>query len=235
MSGNVKYTALEGVSYIGSKNDMGISNDNSQLNSIFNLNAQQSAYFTLLIEGFEYSRYHTSYMSTTKSANDGRRDNYFNRANNAFTYGRPLQNTGFDNFNRNASLYWMPLKSLNYTQGSIETANISTGVFADLQLPFRKHSPVLSIETYDDRSDFFEMKLREWHNMSVLTEGFVPVLESICKKVHIRSWSTNGECNSITECQCILTDDISVTRSYEENGLKVVSFKLTVVGWGGGK
>lgn len=235
MAGKVNFSVLEGTSYIGNQNDIDISKNNAHLNTYFNLDIQQSAYFTMLIEGFEYGRFHSSYMSVTSSANDGRRDNYYNRSNNAFDSGKPLQNTGFENFGRNGSIYWMPLKSLSYNQGSIETANIAVGAFADLQLPFRKHSPTLSVETYDARNDFFEMKLREWHNMSVLTEGFVPVLESICRKVQIRSWATNGECNSLTECQCILADDITCTRTYEGNDLKVVSFKLIVVGWGGSK
>ena len=235
MSNRVAFSTLEGTQYIGNKNDFDISKNNSHLNSIFAIDVAQSAYFTMLIEGFEYGRFYTSYMSVTTSPNDGRRDTYYNRSNDAFDSGKTLNSTNFDNWGRNGSIYWMPLKSLSYNQGSIETANISVGAFADLHLPFRKHSPTLSVEMYDARNDFFEMKLREWHNMSVLTEGFVPVLESICKKVQIRSWATNGECNSLTECQCILADDINVTRSYDGNDLKLIQFKLIVVGWGGGK
>jgi hypothetical protein len=238
MAGKVNFSVLEGTSYIGNKNDIDISKNNAHLNSYFNIDMSQSAYFTMLIEGFEYGRFHTSYMSVTTSPNDGRRDEYYERSPQAFaktTTPRKTVSSNFDNWGRNGSIYWMPLKSLSYNQGSIETANISVGAFADLHLPFRKHSPTFSVEMYDARNDFFEMKLREWHNMSVLTEGFVPVLESICKKVQIRSWATNGECNSLTECQCILADDINVTRSYDGNDLKLIQFKLIVVGWGGGK
>lgn len=233
MSGKLQYSIIEGTKYIGDKNDLDISKNNAHLNTYFNLDISQSAYFTMLIDGFEYGRFHSSYMSTTTSANDGRRDNYFNRSNNAFDFGKPSNSTGFENFTQNGSIYWMPLKSLQYTQGSIETMSVAVGAFADLQLPFRKHSPTFTVEMYDARNDFFEMKLREWHNMSVLTEGYVPVLESICRKVQIRSWATNGECNSLTECQCILADDINVTRSYDGNDLKLIQFKLIVVGWGG--
>lgn len=236
MADKVNFSVLEGTQYIGNKNDLDISKNNAHLNTYFNIDMAQAAYFTMLIEGFEYGRFHSSYMSVTTSKNDGRRDNYFNRSNNAFDYNKPLQSTGFENnFRANGSIYWMPLKSLNYNQGALETANISVGAFADLHLPFRKHSPTFTVEMYDARNDFFEMKLREWHNMSVLTKGFVPVLESICKKVQIRSWATNGECNSLTECQCILADDINVTRSYDGNDLKLIQFKLIVVGWGGSK
>lgn len=233
MSGKVSFSILEGTKYIGDKNDLDISKNNAHLNTYFNIDMSQAAYFCMLIDGFEYGRFHSSYMSTTTSANDGRRDNYFNRSNNAFDFGKPSHSTGFENFTQNGSIYWMPLKSLQYTQGSIETMSVAVGAFADLQLPFRKHSPTFTVEMYDARNDFFEMKLREWHNMSVLTEGYVPVLESICRKVTIRSWATNGECNSVTECQCILADDINVTRSYDGNDLKLIQFKLIVVGWGG--
>ena len=233
MSNKVNFSILEGTKYIGDKNDTDISKLNAHVNTYFNLDISQSAYFTMLIDGFEYGRFHSSYMSTTTSRNDGRRDNYFNRSNNAFDFGKPSNSTGFENFTQNGSIYWMPLKSLQYTQGSIETMSVAVGAFADLQLPFRKHSPTFTVEMYDARNDFFEMKLREWHNMSVLTEGYVPVLESICRKVQIRSWATNGECNSLTECQCILADDINVTRSYDGNDLKLIQFKLIVVGWGG--
>lgn len=236
----VNFSVLEGTSYIGDKNDVQISKNNANLNHVQLLDAAQSSYFTMLIEGFEYSRFYTSYMSTTTSKNHGRRDYYYEKDPNAFNdinnlTPRKTVSTNFDNWGRNGSIYWMPLKSLTYTQGAIENTTFGVGAFADLQLPFRKHSPTLQVELCDARSDFFEMKLREWHNMSVITDGFVPVLESISKKVQIRSWATNGECNSLTECQCILADDISVTRSYEANDLKIISFKLVVVGWGGGK
>lgn len=238
----VNFSVIEGVSYIGDKNDNLISKNNSHINTIFNLESAQASYYTLLIEGFEYSRYYTSHMSTTASPRMGRRDGYYSYSSDAFNYTgmtpdykKEWHSTGFENFKRNGSIYWIPVKSLTYTQGAIENTTFGVGAFADLQLPFRKHSPTLQIEMYDARSDFFEMKLREWHNMSVITDGFVPVLESISKKVQIRSWATNGECNSLTECQCILADDISVTRSYEANDLKIISFKLVVVGWGGGK
>lgn len=236
----VNFSVLEGTTYIGDKNDNDISKLNSHYNSYFNIDMSQSAYYSMLIEGFEYGRFHSSYMSVTTSKNDGRRDNYYERSANAFNNinnltPRETTSTNFDNWGRNGSIFWMPLKSLQYNQGSIETANIAVGAFADLHMPFRKHSPTFTVEMYDARNDYFEMKLREWHNMSVLTQGFVPVLESICKKVQIRSWATNGECNSLTECQCILADDINVTRTYEGNDLKLIQFKLIVVGWGGGK
>lgn len=236
----VNFVTLEGTTYIGNKNDIDISKNNASLNSYFQIDMQRSDSYSMLIEGFEYGRFHTSYMSTTASKSAGRRDYYYEKDPNAFNdinnlTPRKTISTNFDNWGRNGSIYWMPLKSLTYTQGAIENTTFGVGAFADLQLPFRKHSPTLQVELCDARNDFFEMKLREWHNMSVITDGFVPVLESICKKVQIRSWATNGECNSLTECQCILADDISVTRSYEANDLKVISFKLVVVGWGGGK
>ena len=230
---NVHFSILEGPSYIGGQNDLDISKNTAHQNSYFNIDMKQSAYFTMLIEGFEYGRYHASHMSTTSSALDGRRDNYFNRSNNAFDYGKESVSTGFQNFSRNGSVYWMPLKSLSYSKGSIETMNLAVGAFADIRLPFRKNSPTFTVEMFDHRSDFFEMKLREWHDMSVLSNGYVPVLESIAKKVQIRSWATNGECNSLTECMCILADDITVNRSYDGNDLKLIQFKLVVVGWGG--
>ena len=237
MAGKVNFQVLEGTTYIGDKNDMSISKNNAHYNSYFNIDMAQSAYFTMLIEGFQYNRFHSSYMSTTTSPKDGRSDYSYVNTPNAFrnvrnSTPRSVVSSSFDNFGKNGSIYWMPLKSLSYNQGTLETANIAVGAFADLHLPFRKHSPTLTVEMYDHRSDFFEMKLREWHNMSVLSEGFVPVLESICRTVQIRSWATNGECNSLTECQCILADDINITRSYDGNDLKLIQFKLIVVGWG---
>lgn len=241
MTGRVNFSVLEGTQYIGAKNDVDITKYNAHLNTYFNIDIQQSAYFTMLIEGFEYNRFHASFQSLASGWEYGSRDSAFygdpaNRfsstSDTAFGWNASQNNTRFDRFSQNNSIFWMPLKSLQYSQGPIETMSVAVGAFADLQLPFRKHSPTLSVETYDHRSDFFEMKLREWHAQSVITQGYVPVLESITKKVTIRSWATNGECNSTTICRCILADDITVNRSYEENGFKSVSFKLVVVGWG---
>lgn len=217
--------------YIGDKNDIPISNYNAHLNTYFNIDVQQSAYFTMLIEGFEYNRFHASHYSTTSSRDDGRRDFVYAQQQDAFGAEAPVRVTGFDNFQKNGSKFWIPLKSLQYSQGSIENMSVTVGTFADLQLPFRKHCPSLTVEMYDHRSDFFEMKLKEWHAQTVVPTGFVPVLESIVKKVTLRGYATNGEQNYNQECQCILADDISVNRSYESNDLKVVSFKLIIVGY----
>lgn len=234
MAPKVNFTTLlrdeKGTTYIGDKNDMSVSNYNAHLNTYFNIDVQQSAYFTMHVEGWEYGRFHSSYKSTTTSRNDGRRDYYFNDAPNKFQSSKEHY-SGFDRFDTNSSIFWMPIKSLQYSQGSIETMTLACGAFADLQLPFRKRSPVLTVESYDHRSDFFEMKLREWHSQSVLTGGYVPVLESIVKDVTIRQWATNGECNAVTKCSCILADDITTTRGYEGNELKVIQFKLVVVGY----
>lgn len=216
MAGRVNYNIIgagQGTTYIGDRNDTSITNASAHYNTYFNIDMQQSAYFTILIDGFDYSRFYASYKSLTNSRDYG------------------ATNSSFDNWGVDASKSFMPVKSLSYSQGSIETMSIACGAFADLALPFRKHCPTLNIEMYDHRSDFFEMKLREWHTMSVVTGGFVPVLESITKKVEIRSWATNGECNSVQSCDCLLADDINVTRTYENNDLKVISFKLIVVGY----
>lgn len=239
----VKFYLLEsekGTKYKGGyKNEMSISHLNAHQNTYFNIDVQQSAYFTMLIEGFEYGRFHSSLTSITNSYNDGRRDYYFNNNQNAFNVttidpqapANSMRYTGWDKFKGNSSEHWLPLKSLQYSQGSIETMSLASGTFSDIQLPFRKHSPTLTVEMYDHRSDFFEMKLREWHSESVLTGGFVPVLESITKNVRIRGYSTNGECNYVTNCQCILADDIVTTRGYDSNELKVIQFKMVVVGY----
>lgn len=217
--------------YIGDRNDVSISSYNSHLNTYFNIDVQQSAYFTMLIDGFEYGRFHASYKSITSSINDGRRDMYYDDQVNKFQATEKYKSTGFENFGQNGSIFWLPLKSLQYSQGSIENMTVPVAAFADLQLPFRKRSPSFTVEMYDHRSDFYEMKLREWHTQSVVTGGYVPVLESIAKKVTIRGWATNGECNSVTECLCILGDDITTNRSYDANDLKIISFKLIVVGY----
>lgn len=237
MAGKVDFKVIgdsingQNIRYIGTKNDISISNYNAHLNTYFNIDIQQSAYFTMLIEGFEYNRFHTSIKSTTKRFEDGRRDVFFNTGASAFGAGETLRTTNFESFNMNGSAFWIPLKSLQYSQGSIENMSIAVGAFADIQLPYRKHAPTLTVEMYDHRSEFFEMKLREWHSQSVITQGFVPVLESITKKVILRGFATNGEQNYQQECQCILGDDISTSRNYEDNALKVISFKLVIVGY----
>lgn len=227
MAGKVNYQILgagQGVTYIGDRNDNAITNASSHYNTYFNIDMQQSAYFTMLIEGFDYSRFYVSYKSITNSRDYGAVQSPTDIASGSNT-------SSFDNWGVNASMNFMPLKSLNYSQGSIETMSIACGAFSDLALPFRKKCPTLAVEMYDHRSDFFEMKLREWHTMSVVTDGFVPILESITKKVTIKSWATNGECNSTQTCDCLLADDISVTRDYSSNDLKTISFKLIVVGY----
>lgn len=254
-------------------NEIDISNVNSQINTYFNIDVQQSAYFTMMIDGFEYGRFHTQIQASTPGGtsllkhNNGRRDYTFvndpkpvvDGAGNLgdgsvmrdSEYGKLtfrdtiepyLENNtkynGWQNFTGNdgrrtgrRTEHWLPLKSLQFSNGSIEALSLAAGTFSDLRLPFRKQSPTLTVEMYDHRSDVFEMMLKEWHSESVLTSGFVPVLESITKTVTIRGFSTNGDINYETTCECILIDDITTSRDYSTNDLKVISFKLLVVGY----
>lgn len=226
--GKVNFGILQsgqGTTYIGNVADNVVTSKQQHLNSYFNIDAQRIYTFTMLIEGFEYGRYHASYKSITQSVNDGIASQVYNPVTKRY------ESTGFDNFKQNASINWIPLKSCVFSQGGIENMSIAVGAFSDIQLPFRKHCPTLTCELYDHKSDFFEMKLREWHAQSVVSSGFVPVLESITKKVTIRAWSPTGECNSVQDVQCILGEDISVSRNYADNDLKVISFKMIVVGY----
>ena len=73
MSGKVDFKLIaveQGTQYIGNRNDISISDYNAHLNSYFNIDIQQAAYFTMLIEGFEYGRFHASYKSITTSRFD---------------------------------------------------------------------------------------------------------------------------------------------------------------------
>lgn len=221
--GTINFGILEdskGVTFIGAKNDNVISSawQDATYNSYFNIDVQQSAYFAFMIDGWKYNRYHTSINSALQYSKDSRYDG--------------SHNPEWDkNLRRNESIDWIPLKSLQYSQGPIEQMSVSIGAFADLSLPFKKRCPTLTCEMYDHRSDFFEMKLREWHAMTVVDPGFVPVLETITKGVTIYGFATNGEMNSMTKCQCILGDDITCSRDYDSNSLKVIQFKLIVVGY----
>ena len=249
-----------GTTYKGGfNNEIDITSKNSQINTYFNIDIQQSAYFTMLIEGFEYGRFHTQVEATTPNGmalKNGRHDFYFDTDPKPSTAGdgsllRNMKtkdnitdwvdgnvkyfkgkNGTWQNFTQRRTEHWLPLKSLQYSQGSIEALSLATGTFSDLRLPFRKQSPTFTVEMYDHRSDFFEMKLREWHSETVLTGGFVPVLDSIKKHVVIMGFSTNGDCNYRTECDCILIDNITTSRDYSSNDLKVISFKLLVIGYG---
>src|SRR5574344_809592 len=136
--GNVHFNILKtdcGTTYIGTKNNTKITNIDYHTNTLFNLDMAQSAYFTILIEGFEYDRFYTAYMSTTKSENDG------------------IRNRGFDHFTGNSSIYWMPIKSIQISQGALENVSLAVGAFADLQIPFRRHLPTLTVEMSDHRSE----------------------------------------------------------------------------------
>lgn len=267
----VKFSILKdekGTTYKGGyTNEPEINSTNSLINTYFNIDIQQSAYFTLLIEGMEYGRFHTQIEAVTPNGlgmTNGRRDYFFeedpvptakyepttaHKTEGSLTYVTgsqaeretwieskvkytPGKNGQWQNFKGRRTVHWLPLKSLQYSQGSIEALSLATGTFSDLRLPFRKQSPTLTIEMYDHRSDFFEMKLREWHSETVLTGGFVPVLESIKRHVWLRGFSTNGDCNYVTECDCILIDDINTSRDYASNDLKVISFKLLIIGYG---
>jgi hypothetical protein len=55
----------KGVTFIGAKNNLEISSDpyNPTYNSYFNIDVQQSAYFTMMVEGWKFNRFHTAIFS----------------------------------------------------------------------------------------------------------------------------------------------------------------------------
>ena len=136
---------------------------------------------------------------------------------------------GFSQYDIN--LGGLPVKSISYTITGIETMPLSIGVFRDIPIPIGKKLPKLSLTLADDNIDQLETQFRVWYDSMFpkASTGTVAYLNEMVRRLQYTSYNTSGVLNFSYSANVILTDDISISRDYESNGLKEFEISLIIL------
>lgn len=175
-------------------------------NNIFNLTMSQNHHFKLEIDQIMVN-------------------NSFNHIINGYTYknGKKVQETrGYKKF--------LPIKSMDYKPVSVESTRLQFGIFSDFPIIHRRKVGSINITLLDDVNCNYEKAVYNWFGKCVPTStGFVaPMLEIISKAKYIE-YNNQGKVCKQYIFEVIPEGDVSVSRNYENNSLKEVSFSVLII------
>src|SRR5574344_24879 len=125
---------------------------------------------------------------------------------------------------------FLPVKSVNYNPVSIESTNITAGIFSELSFITHKKVGKISIELLDTNDCYYEKLLKRWYDNSVPHGGYVGYLTDKVATFTYTSFSTSGKVMASNSFYVILDGEYSTTRDYDSNALKQLNFSLTIVG-----
>ena len=125
---------------------------------------------------------------------------------------------------------YIPLKSMTFSSTSYENMNVPFGIFGDFPLLHRKKVTTINFSCYDIDQDSIEIALREWEKSCFPSGTYVAFLDEIAAKLCYNSYDVKGKLNFSRVLYVIPASTVSVSRSYEENGPKLLNFSVVAVG-----
>ena len=126
---------------------------------------------------------------------------------------------------------FLPVKSLNYVPVSIETMKLKAGIFADLPIPSGRKIGRVDLEIQDTEDHYFENQFFAWYNQMIPdSRGYVGYFEDFVKKLTYTEFNNKGQTVKTYYMEVIMDGDLKVTRTYDNNGLKIFSVSLLIVG-----
>ena len=125
---------------------------------------------------------------------------------------------------------YIPIKSMNFNYTSYDNLNIPFGIFGDFPLLHRKKVTSISFSCYDIDQDAIEKALRYWEQQCFPQGKYVAYLDEIKATLKYTSYDVKGRWNFTRVLDVIPAQSVSVSRSYEENGAKILNFSVVAVG-----
>lgn len=125
---------------------------------------------------------------------------------------------------------FLPVKSINYSVTSLEMTTIPVGIFGDMSIVTRKKLSKLNIVLLDNKDCTYEALLRNWYNKCAPDSGYVGYMQDIVDTLHYISYSTSGQPQVPISLEVMPADDMVISRDYDSNELKTISFSVIVVG-----
>lgn len=173
-------------------------------NSIFYLDMAQSRYFTLTISKLT-----------------------FNGKPIQFKLGTPIVTKGalpnkFDDF--------FPVKNISVSFTSYNNMSIPFSIFGNLPILHKKSVAKITINAYDLDDDRVERAVQAWEKECFPDSNYVAYLDDVKAQFVYKSYDVKGKQNYSKTLYVIPADNVSVSRSYDDNNEKIVSFSVVAVG-----
>ena len=125
---------------------------------------------------------------------------------------------------------YIPIKSMNFNYTTYDNLNIPFGIFGDFPLLHRKKVTSISFTCYDMDDDRIEKALKYWEQQCFPQGKYVAYLDEVKATLKYTSYDVKGKRNFTRVLDVIPAQSVSVSRSYEENGAKMLSFSVVAVG-----
>lgn len=126
---------------------------------------------------------------------------------------------------------YLPVKSISINYESLSNLTLPITVYSNFSLISKKSIGGISITCYDNDSDSIEQSIHDWINYCFVGTR-LRYLSQIYKKLEYTSYNVKGKLNegSTRNYLVIPTGGVTIGRDYEENGAKLVTFNLAIVG-----
>ena len=125
---------------------------------------------------------------------------------------------------------YIPVKSMNFNYTSYDNLNIPFGIFGDFPLLHKKKVTSISFTCYDIDNDSIEKALRYWEQQCFPQDIYVAYLDEIKATLKYTSYDVKGKKNFVKTLDVIPAQSVTVSRDYEENNAKMLSFSVVAVG-----
>lgn len=128
---------------------------------------------------------------------------------------------------------FLPVKNISYAEISYDNLSIPVGIFANMPLLHRRQVGTINLVLYDTATDDIQEQIRNWEAECFPKGKYVNFLSNIAAELKYNSYSVTGKLNKSLSLYVVPTGSTTTSRSYEENGAKLINLSLTVVGFKG--
>ena len=180
---------------------------NYNSDGLFYSNIAQSRYFTVTIDKLTYNNKPIKFQLSKPSSEE---------------YSGKTKVHVFEDF--------FPVKNISINFTSYDNMSIPFAIFGNLPILHRKQLAKISINAYDYDDDRVEMALQRWEQICFPSSKYVAYLEDAASNFKYTSYDVTGRISYIKNLVVIPADSVQVSRGYDENGEKIVSFGLVAVG-----
>ena len=119
---------------------------------------------------------------------------------------------------------------MNFNYTTYDNMSIPFAIFGDFPLLHRKKVTSVSFSCYDIDQDAIEKALKYWEQKCFPQGMYAAYLSDVAATLKYTSYDVKGRENFTRVLDVIPAGSTSVSRSYEENGAKLLNFSVVAVG-----
>lgn len=124
---------------------------------------------------------------------------------------------------------FLPVKSITIQDTNYDNMSIPMAVFSDIPLLSKKKTCTIQLTCYDKDDDRLEISLRRWKNQCFIGNRVVYMSE-IYTTFKYRSYNVKGKLNYSVDYYVIPVGPLTISRDYESNNEKLITFNLATIG-----